>query len=186
MEETAKSTIPEVKETTEVKPPVASETKVPETVVSLKVPENYRLQASRVDEIVSYAKEQGLSATQAQALLDREHDAINKYDSVLEERFKDRQKAWVEELKKDQEFGKEYDENVKAIDSAISKYFDEATVDQFKKSGYLSLPGVAKGFLKLGKAMADDKKVESGVNKIPETPKTFDELSDRLFPGLKK
>lgn len=63
----------------------------------LKVPEGSRLDAAHVDEIASYAKEQGLSNEQAQRLLEREHSLVERSS----EKFSEEQNRLVEQYNAD-------------------------------------------------------------------------------------
>src|SRR3972149_1235780 len=56
--------------------PVAEKPVVPQKY-ELKLPEGSQLDQARIDSLSAYAKEKGLSNEQAQAILDRESDAVS-------------------------------------------------------------------------------------------------------------
>ena len=78
-----------------------------------KTPDKYELKVSKesllsndqVKEIEAYARQQGFSNDQAQALLNREQKLLSAYKESLHTEFEATAKKWTEDLKSDKEIG---------------------------------------------------------------------------------
>lgn len=133
----------------------------------LKLPQGSLLQSGQMEEIAAYAKAQGFSNEQAQALVEREHKAIASYvesqTGVVARNA--RVDAWVKEAMADKEIGGS-EENLKASAEharrAATQFFDKSVLEFLETTGYGSHPGIIRGFAKIGKLMANDKLVQPG------------------------
>ncbi|MCM5682510.1 hypothetical protein M8A51_23520 [Schlegelella sp. S2-27] len=122
----------------------------------LKAPEGF--DASRLEQITSFAKELGLTNEAAQKLLDREAKSDTDRHEAAQQQLQQLRTRWVDDVKADKELGGEhFDVTVKQAQKAITKY----GTDEFKKalneSGYGNHPEVVRVFARIGKAMAEDK-----------------------------
>lgn len=140
-----------------------------EAPIELKLPEGSLLDASRVDEIVAFAKEHGLSQKQAQSILDRDSNAAK----VLEDSYKKREqesvdsisKQWAEEAAKDSEIGGEkLAENVELSKRVINAYGSKEFVE-YLKGPMGNNKEVIRFLAKIGrKLVAEDKLVLGGAS----------------------
>lgn len=152
--ETPKVETPKAEVKPETKPEPAKEPEVKAPVVpekyDLKLPEGSPLDASQVEAVSSYAKEQKLSQETAQAILDRE----SKANEVL---VRQNTKVWLEELRNDKEFGgNELEANGELAFKAAEKWFGNEFAALIKKAHLNNHPMLFKGLVRLGKANADD------------------------------
>jgi len=144
----------------------------------LKLPENSTLDPKVVDEVVSFAKEQKLTQAQAQAILERENNAVASYAQAQENQLKEVSNGvWLEELKNDKELGGEkFKENIHIAGQAFARYSTPEFTALMKKTGLGNHPELNRIFFKIGKEMANDKLVQGG--KVPNGTKS---IVDRLY-----
>lgn len=143
----------------------------------LKASEKSLLDASEISAIEAYAKEQGMSAEQAQKLLLREEQNktsfIQNQHEAQKEAIHQTHRSWAEELATDKEFGgpklKETAEHAKRF---LDKYGDDdlrkTLNDKVMRWG--DNPMLLRAFARAGRAMGPDKLVTEG--KAGESPKT--------------
>lgn len=133
-----------------------SEKVVPEKY-DLKVPENSILDANVVNRIADYAKSQGLSNDEAQALLDQENVTINEH-------IERKTNQWAEECKSDKEIGGEnFNQNVELAKRVVLRYGSDQLKAELNKTGFGNHPEVVRVFARIGKAMGEDKLVLSNT-----------------------
>jgi len=142
--------------------------------------------ATLVTEIGAYAKANGLSQKQAQALMDRElkliedasaHDKKAQADGLAALKAK-----WQSEAKSDKDFGGEggakFDENLGVTKRALAKFFPEIAKDA-NSHPFLDHPQVLKGLLKIGQLLSPDGEFIAGRgNDAPRDP------AKSLFPNM--
>lgn len=146
----------------ETKPDEKTETK-PAEELSLKVPENSFVTEERVKELTKLAKDNGLTNEQAQSLVNVEHDSIVRFQQAQVAEFERLSKnVWVEDLKKDPEFGGEkFNETVALSNRVAKQYAPEALMKELEK-GYGNYPDLAKMLARIGKDMESSKFVPAG------------------------
>lgn len=134
----------------------------------LKLPEGSQLQADQVEKIATFAKERGLSNDQAQAVLQRDHEAQVSFMEANKPGGKDwetRVSNWEKAALADKEIGGS-EEALKANAEhgrrVLQKFFPETVSKYLVDSGFGSHPDVIRGLSKLGKMMADDTLVLPG------------------------
>ncbi len=160
--EVAPEAIPEVK-------PAATPEVAPETDYKLTIPENGGASQADADRIVSYAKEQGLSQTVAQEMLDRESIATSASQSASMERAKMLHEQWAKEARADKSFGGEnFTENVNLAKRGMDSFASPELVDIFTQTGLGNNVEVLKMFKRLGELVKSDGFV-SGMNSEPDT-----------------
>lgn len=153
-----------------VAPDAAAATKPPETPVAevkydLKLAEGSPLTQADVDEIVSFAKERGLSQEMAQEYLDREAGAVLKHNNEQSTKFEELRTTWYNEINNDKELG---GTNLKATAEFAQRALDRfapASLKTFlKESPYGNHPDLIRTFYKIGKAMSDDTLVSANAH----------------------
>jgi len=130
----------------------------------LKLPEGSTLDQSAIDRVSAYAKEMKLSQDMAQAVLDREHLAVDSYAKALDSQFAAVKEEWKQNGFKDKEIGGDaYRENAELAKRVVAKYASEEFAKILDESGYGNHPELIRTFLRIGKAMAEDKLVMPGA-----------------------
>lgn len=161
--------------------PAATETKpeekpaVPETY-ELKLPEGSILDASHLESVSSFAKENGLTQKQAEAILARDSAAASSFVQRQQDEFKTKAQGWVEELKTDKEVGGlEFDKSEKLADRALEKFFPEFAKEA-KGAGLKPTHGLPahlfRGLVRIAKATGDDSLVREGTEAANPTKST--------------
>lgn len=168
-------------QTPAAEPPKADAPVVPETY-DLKLPEGSSLDAKALESFSSFAKGQGLTQEQAQALLDRDIEAASSAIARQQEEFQQKAQSWTDELKADPAIGGQaFDENVALANRALAAFAPPDFVKQLSKTGLGMHPGLVRTFVKVGQAMADDKLIRNGA----EAPGGELRHADVLYPSLK-
>lgn len=131
----------------------------------LKLPEGSHLKPDAIEKIASFAKERGLSNEQAQAVLDREHQALDEHVSAQQAALKERQAKWLDELKADKEVGGEaLKENAELAKRLFQKFGDSKLTEDLNVTELGNYPPLFRFAVKVARAMAEDKLVIPGVN----------------------
>jgi hypothetical protein len=136
-----------------------------EKPLELKLPEGTTLEASHVDAVKAFAKEQGLSATQAQAILERDHQAVAASRQAIQEAHQKEAEGWVETLKKDKELG---GKNFAATVDRANRFLNDFGDPEFKKELSRTLLGSHPGLVRLAnrvmKILDDDAFIDAPRN----------------------
>lgn len=142
---------------------------------SIKYPEGYTAAPAEAEEYISLANELGLTAEQAQKILDY---SLSAKDSVIKSAT---QKAEAEFAAKKEEWRKATEEkfaaNYDATISTTRKAYNRYATAEFRKlmdiSGLGNHPAVIETFYNIGKATTDDKFAESTPSAEPKKKKKF-------------
>ena len=148
----------------------------------LKLPDGSLLPAARVEEIVTFAKERGLSNENAQAVLERENQAVAQHVEGAKTDLKEKSVVWVKELEADKEFGgTAFKENAELSKRFLKKFADEETLDALDSTGLGNHPGLFKMMVRAAKSMAEDKFIHP--NSAAPVAKS---IEDRLYKTPQK
>lgn len=146
------------KEPTEQKPVVPEK-------YDLKLPEGSYLDAARVGEIAEFAKQQGFSNEQAQALLDGENKAVSTFVEKQQQELKQKPEAWLNEAKADKELGGDaLPKNVELAKRALERYGSPTLIKTLNETGLGNHPELIRVFFRIGKAMDEDQLVLPKTN----------------------
>ena len=147
---------------TETKTPPEPKTVVPEKY-DLKLPEGSTLDAGHIEKVATFAKESGLSNVQAQAILERESQAVTTYVDSQKEQLKQKAEDWIEDGRNDKEIGGEaFAQNVELSKRVLQRFGSEAFGKTLTETGLGNHPEMVRVFTRIGKAMAEDKLVQPG------------------------
>lgn len=143
-----------------------------EVKYDLKLPEGTELTKTAVDEIVAFAKEQGLSQEAAQKLVDREHSALNQLKQTQQQQFEQKREEWWKAVESDVELG---GENLKKTSEysrqALERFAPESLKTFLAESPFGNHPDLVRLFANIGKAMQGDSLVVSGAqSSSPKDP----------------
>ena len=146
--------------------------------LDLKLPDGSLLDAKRVDEIASFAKEHGLSQKTAQALLERESDAKASFVESAMTEFTERSGQWLKECESDKEIGgAEFKRNAELAKRVIEKFGSQTLKDELNK-GFGNYPELVRTFVRIGKEFGEDRLVHVGAQ--PGRKKT---LEEKFYPN---
>lgn len=146
----------------------------------IKLPDGALLDPAHVEKVSAYAKEHKLSNDEAQRVLERDNAVLAEYFDANKKdgpEWTRRVNEWEGLALADKEIGGT-PENLKASAElgkrVINKFFPESIVGWLNETGYGSHPDILKGFVKLGKMMADDQLVQPG--NVPGNKKSVEDL----------
>lgn len=138
----------------------------------LKVPDGVTMDAPAVERIAAFAKAQGLSQTQAQAMLEREAQVVASVQEANQTLLETKQKEWLETAKTDKEIGgDQFPKNSELSKRVVARYGSEALKTSLNDSGLGDHPELIRMLVRIGKAMTEDQLVlpGSGTNKVEKS-----------------
>jgi hypothetical protein len=130
----------------------------------LKLPETPLIESGRIEEIVSFAKENKLSNDAAQEMLERENSAVIEFHNKQLQEYEKTKQRWLEESAADPEIGGEaLKANAARAKLAFDKFGSPAFKELLTKTGYGDHPEIVRVFSRVGKLLEDDKAVRPGA-----------------------
>ena len=146
----------------------------------LKLPEGSLLDASALEKTAAFAKAQGLSEKQAQALLEREHADATASQTAQEKALEERRGAWIAEAQADKEVGGvNFAKNAELAKRVVQRFGDDVLKEALNVSGLGNHVALVRMLSKIGAAMEDDKFIKPGSANGTPKPKS---AADILFP----
>lgn len=140
-------------------PPPKADPAVP-VKYEVKLKDGSPLDPAHVETVISIAKEKGLSNEQAQLLLDRENDAVVKFQSDQIALAEKRKGEYFAETTADKEIGgANVKENVALASRVVAKFGSEKLVKELETTGLGNYSEIVRVFARIGKAMGEDKMV---------------------------
>lgn len=129
----------------------------------LKVPEGY--EQADVEKFSEAAKQLGLTNDQAQTLLEQQAQQKADFTEAAQNQFKAMTEQWVEDAKKDAEYGGEnFERALQYAESALDKFATPEFKQALNESGYGSHPEMVRIFYRVGKSLSEDKPVGGEQN----------------------
>lgn len=154
-------------------------------VAQLKLADGQKLDEAIAKDFLALAKEQGLTAKQAQALLDYSNKGNGTAQKATEEKRDAAAKSAIEALKSDKEIGgANFDKSMVLAGKALQKFgnpdITKALLETRLEDGSMLGDNVhiAKLLVSVGKAMAEDTKAGTHSNGAAKTPA----LASQLYP----
>lgn len=178
--------VEEVKKVEEVKTePEVKVAEAPQEIkYDLKLSEGSLLDKARIDEVLAEAKQGKLTNEQAQSLLQREEQAVDKYQKALEDQVEKNKTEWLKQLESDKDVGgAKWKENAETAHLFLKQHADQGMMDFLNKSGLGNNPSVFKFVLKLANMAKPDQMVNGGQS----THQVDSEQArlDRMYPKTK-
>ena len=171
----AKVDAPKVTDTKPAEPQPAKKV-VPEKY-NLALPKDSLLDPTAIEEISSFAKENGLSNEEAQDILEGESVKLAAHVDKLKEK-------WSTEWKNDKEIGgAEFEKNAELAKRVIDRFGTDGLKNELNKWGYGNHPELGRLLVKIGKAMAEDTLRMPGSQPAGEQRKS---LAEVLYPNQKE
>lgn len=141
----------------------------------LKLQKDSLLDADHIERIAEYAKKQGLSNDEAQAVLERDENAVSTFQARQTEELEKLSKNWINDARADKEYGgKDFDKNIHLANQVIRKFASPELQEILVNTRYGNHPELIRVFTKIGKAMGDDT-LELG-GQAPAVPKSNAQL----------
>lgn len=145
-----------------VEEPKEAKTVVPEKY-ELKLPEGSLLDASAIEKAAAMAKASGLSNEQAQKLLEHESNSIASFIEGQKQQLKQTSESWARELSVDKEFGgADFEKNAELAKRVVHKFASDGFRKTLNETGLGNHPDLVRTFVRIGKAMSEDKLVLPG------------------------
>lgn len=148
---------------------------VKEVEYKLELPKETYLDQAAMDNVVAFAKEQKLSNEQAQSILNREHEAISKYQVSQQEAYDAQLNAWRSEVVNDKVMGgdnlKRTSENARRV---VERFGNPEFITILNDTGYGDNPEVVRFLSKIGAIMSEDSLIMPGSK--AESAKSTEEL----------
>lgn len=135
------------------------------------MPEGVDADSEMLAEFEPIAKELGLSQENAQKLVDLQIKSLQKsvqkmqadHEAQQEEAFKEMTTQWAAAAKADSEYGgTKFNENLSVAQKALKQFASEGLIEYLNSSGLGNHPEVIRTFVKVGKAISEDKFVVGG------------------------
>lgn len=153
----------------------SEESKSEDEQLELKLSEDSPLDKSAIDEISKFAEENGLSKSQAQKIIEHQEKTVRDYTESAKARFNEQTEAWVNDIREDKELGGEnFEKSVELASRVFKKYAEPEFVQALQESGWGNHPELVRVFTRIGKAMANDEKVDGRQH--GSQPKTYEEV----------
>jgi hypothetical protein len=150
----------------------------------LKLPEGSNLEQAHLDEIATIAKQRGLSNEDAQAMVDRESNLLDKYAEGQQKNFVETTSKWGEESKSDPEIYGGSDENFAKNSELAKRVLDRYGSPELKQglnaTGFGNHPELVKFVLRIGKSMSEDQLI------IQSSKESADKSMEEVFYGDKQ
>lgn len=131
------------------------------------MPDGIEMDSEMLAEFEPIAKELGLSQEKAQKLVDIQIKSLQKLQAAheiqQEEAFKEMTTQWATAAKADSEYGgAKFNENLSVAQKALKQFASEGLIEYLNSSGLGNHPEVIRTFVKVGKAISEDKFVVGG------------------------
>lgn len=138
----------------------------------LKLPQDSLLDASDLERIAAYAKAQGLSQKDAEAMVERDSRLVADYQKrQVETLKKTSNEAWINEIRNDKEFGGEaFKQTAETCKATIAAYADQDFKDALESTGLGNHPALVRFVARVGKKLGvgNDKLVSGGAGVLPQ------------------
>lgn len=129
-----------------------------------KAPDGVTLDSEGVQSLSTIAKELNLSQEAAQKFIDLAVKHQAKVTTQSQEAFTKTRAEWIGQIKADKEIGgANYEPNVELARRAIAK-FGSPELSEVLNSGWGDHPAIVKAFVKIGKALAEDRAIDGSAS----------------------
>lgn len=131
--------------------------------IKLELPQESKLHATDVERIAAYAREQGLSLQEAQAVLSENEKAVTAFEARQREQVATQRAKWVDEWQADPALGGEkLATTQKNILRTIDKFMPKPLQEKLKETGIGAYPDFVRFLNNIGASMAEDGGINGG------------------------
>lgn len=153
----------------------------PDSYADFTMPEGLTFDTEVGDELKAFAKEHGLTQTQAQAIADMGAKLVSKTLGANDQALADVRTAWADETKADAEIGgQRLQQTLANAQKAIKQFASPAMIDLLDGSGLGNHPEFVRAFAKIGAAISEDTIVSGSATS--KSPASLD-VAERLYPN---
>lgn len=136
----------------------------PAPELKLTLPKDSALDAKALERIAAFAKENNISQEKAQALLEAESALVDGHRQSQKAAYDAETAKWKDAVMADKELGGEaFKENVEIAKRAVDRFATPEFKEMLNKTRFGDHPEVVRMFVRIGKAMQNDKMVLGGV-----------------------
>lgn len=140
-----------------------------EDIKEISLPQNAFISEKDFNAFKEYAKEQGLTNKQAQALLEKQNEQLGQFVESQIEAYKEKIANYETAVKSDKEIGgANFNKSITLAKRVLEKYGNESLKAELDQSGFGSHPEVIRLLSKIGQAIGDDTLI---APKAPAAPK---------------
>jgi hypothetical protein len=142
------------------------------------LPDGYTLDEELGGKFKEFATAKNLTNEEAQQLLDLSLQAQEKQA----EAYRATQAQWVEQSKADKEYGgAQFDQNLAVANQALDAFGTPELKTLLRTTGFGNHPEVIRAFIKVGKAVGEDKL----IRRDPVSPYPTDTpIAQRMYPNM--
>ena len=156
----------------------------PPAELKLTLPDKSPLAPARLEKIVSYAKERGLSPEAAQELATREHEVAVETLAAQEAAFAQARKVWREQSEKHPEFGGEkLGKNVELAKRVSTRFGGPEFTKFLDDTGFGDHPAVLGFLVRVGASAGDDTLNVPGAKPAGAPKKSLAEVFSPALSG---
>lgn len=131
--------------------------------IKLELPKESKLHQTDAERIATYAREQGLSADEAKAVLAESDRAVAAYDARQQEGAKTQREGWVTEWQADPKLGGDnLPATQKNIQRALDKFVPKGLQEKLTITGFGAYPDMVRFLNNVGAAMREDGGINGG------------------------
>lgn len=133
--------------------------KEPAPVVEYKlnIPDGSLLEKARLEEIVSFAKENKITPEAAQKILDGESQALARHAKAQSDAWEQQAETWVKEVENDKEIGgTDYKKNVELAHRVFKKFGSEKLGQELDRTSLGNHPELLRLAVRIGRAIGED------------------------------
>jgi hypothetical protein len=145
----------------------------------LKLPENSPLKPEHVEQIAAFAKEHGLSPAAAQAIVERDSNAVTAFRKAELDAYQQQAAGWQQAVKSDPEMGgsdERVAETATLSNRVVTQYGTPELKKLFADTSLGNHPELTRIFARLGKAIGNDRFVNPPTNQAAPKKKSDAEL----------
>lgn len=148
-----------------------------ESEYDLKAPEGSRIDASDIEEVKAFAKENKLSVKAAQQVLDQRAKSVSGFLSSQTGLLKQQSEAWAEELKADPVLGgKNFKESTQTAHAVVEKFGSENLKKMLNGTALGNHPDMFRFLHKLGLEMVPKKEIKIIGGEAPQGKSPYQKM----------
>jgi len=154
----------------------------PEAYEDFTLPEGYEFAEEAKSNFTELAKANNLTQAEAQKFVDLAAKHTQDLQAQQAKQYEDVQKAWVDEIKKDTDFGgSNYEDTITRAKRTLNSFGSKALFDLLDRSGYGNNPEIIKLLARVDKELGEDQSA-GGASSGEATDKS---AADTLYGGTK-
>lgn len=162
----------EVKPTDTVPPvePKVEDKPTQEDLKEITLPQDSPLTAEDLEAVKEYAKENGLTNKQAQALIEKQNERLNKFIDKEVNAFQQKVAGYEAQVKSDKEIGgTNFNKSMSLAKRVLERYGNEQLKAELNNTGFGSHPEVIRLLARIGSTISDDSLIAPAPKPVEQT-----------------